>query len=188
MRLTRHARRIAAAVALTGTAILLPTVALASSGGASAAPAAPAARCPAGHLTAWLGIPGDGAAGSTFYQLEISNVSRTTCTLFGYPGVSAVNGRNQLGSAAGRDNSHAKRLVTLAPGATAHVILRIVDVGNFSPSACHPKTAFNLRVFPPGAFTSLDVPFTFQACSKRGPVYLSVTTTIAGTGIPGFSN
>jgi hypothetical protein len=29
---------------------------------------------------------------------------------------------------------------------------------------------------------------TFRACAKHGPDYLSVTTTISGTGIPEFSS
>jgi len=44
-----------------------------------------------------------------------------------------------------------------------------------------------LRVHPPGATRSLEVPFTFHGCSKGGPVYLHVGTTPGGTGIPGFS-
>jgi len=31
-------------------------------------------------------------------------------------------------------------------------------------------------------------PFSFRGCAKRGPVYLHVSTTIAGTGIPGYIN
>ncbi len=81
--------RTVAATAITATAIFVPAVALASSG-AAGAPAAAAVRCPRGHLTSWLGVPGDGAAGSTFYQLEISNTSGQACSLYGYPGVSAL--------------------------------------------------------------------------------------------------
>jgi hypothetical protein len=40
-------------------------------------------------------------------------------------------------------------LVTLRRGDTAHAVVRIVDAGFFQPSACHPKNAIGLRVFPP---------------------------------------
>ncbi|MGI8448502.1 MAG: DUF4232 domain-containing protein, partial [Streptosporangiaceae bacterium] len=93
----------------------------------------------------------------------------------------------QLGSAAGRDHAHPNRLITLGRGATAHAELQITDVANFPPSTCGETSAVALRVYPPGATRSLEVPFTFQACGKSGPVYLHIGTTVGGTGIPGFS-
>jgi Protein of unknown function (DUF4232) len=195
---TRAARRGLAAVAITSAAVLVPTAALAASGGRAAAarPAAasqPAAaiapRCATGALTVWLGIPGDGAAGSTYFQLELSNTSGKACTLYGFPGVSAIgrNGR-QLGSAANRDYADPVRLVTLRRGATAHVLLQITDVANFPPASCDPANAVALRVYPPNDRRPVQVPFSFRACGKSGPVYLHVRTTVGGTGIPGFSH
>jgi len=189
MKLTSHvARRIIGMIAIASTAVLIPAVALAASGSARAPQSAATGRCLTAQLRDWIGIPGDGTAGSTYYQLEISNVSRSTCTLYGYPGVSAVAGNTQLGSAARRDPSHRDTLVTLVPGGTSHVILQITDVGVFSPAACKPVQAFSLRVYAPGAYASLRVPLTFEACARRGPVYLDVSATIAGTGIPGYSH
>jgi len=136
----------------------------------------------------WLGVPGNGTAGSTYDQLELSNISARTCTLYGFPGVSAAgpDGR-QLGTAASRDYSDPIRLVTLRPGATAHAVLRLVDVGNFPPAACRPATALGLRVYPPNDRRPVVLPYPFPACRKTGPVYLYVRTTAGGTGIPGFS-
>ena len=199
MQLTsRAARRGLAAAAITCAAVLVPTAALAASGSRAAAarPAAanrPAAavapRCAASALTVWLGIPGDGAAGSTYFQLELSNTSAKTCTLYGFPGVSAI-GRygHQLGSAAGRDYADPIHLVTLRRGATAHVLLQITDVANFRPASCDPANAVALRVYPPNDRRPVQVPFSFRACGKSGPVYLHVRTTVGGTGIPGFSH
>jgi hypothetical protein len=192
---TRAVRRGLAALALTCAAVAIPATALAASGSPAktAAPARPAAaaippRCGTGALTAWLGIPGDGYAGGAYYQLELSNTSTHACTLYGYPGVSALApGGRQLGRAAGRGPASASRLVTLGRGATAHVLLQITDVANFPPASCGESTAVALRVYPPGATRSLEVPFTFQACGKSGPVYLHAGTTKAGTGVPGFS-
>ena len=115
-------------------------------------PGARAATSPPG-----LGIPGDHAAGSTYYEPEISNVSGQTCTLSGFPGVSAVrSGGGQLGSAAGRSAGYPELLVTLPPSETAHVVLRIADVGNFSPSACAPASSdAALRVYAPGDYRSM---------------------------------
>ncbi len=187
---SRVARRVIAATAATAAAILIPAVALAAPGH-TAGQAAPAAspRCTSGQLVAWLGIPADGAAGTLGYQLEVSNISRSTCTLYGYPGVSAFGPHGgQLGSAAARDHAHAPRLVTLGRGATAHMELRLTDVGNFPAATCQPRRASGLRVFAPGAFRSLTIPYSFRACGAKGPRYLHVTTTLGGTGVPHYSH
>src|ERR1700761_2732288 len=107
MKLTnRTARRGAATARVISPALLIPAVALAAPGGSSHTAAAAAAKCAASDLTAWLGVPGDAGAGHVNYQLEISNVSHHTCSLVGFPGVSAVGRHGQLGSAAQRDRSH----------------------------------------------------------------------------------
>ncbi len=197
MRLTiRAARRGLAVSAVASAALAAPAVALAAPGAAAApasftarAAAAAPAHCAAGALRAWLGVPGDGYAGGTAYQLELSNVSGRACTLYGYPRVSALGpGGHPLGSSAGRDTGGPARLITLGRGATAHVLLRITDVGSYSPASCHPVTAVALRVYPPNDFGWLQVPLEFRACSARGPVYLHVRTTVTGTGIPGDSS
>jgi len=193
--ITRSPRRLIMAAAVAGAAILLPAVALASSAGSDSAtsatqPHAVAYRhCARSSLTSWIGLPGGATAGSTYYELEISNLSRHTCTLYGFPGVSALGaGGRQLGSAAARTYGFPIETVTLQPLATAHVLLQITDVGNYSPSACHPTTADALRVYAPGDYASMKFPFTFPACGRKGPVYLHVNPTLAGTGIPGYSN
>ncbi|HEY3980754.1 MAG TPA: DUF4232 domain-containing protein [Streptosporangiaceae bacterium] len=183
-RLIRRASATAAAVA---AALLIPAAALAAPGRAAAPAAAPG--CTQAQLRTWIGLPGDGTAGTVFYELEISNVSARTCTLLGFPGVSATGaGGAQLGSPARRSSSHPVRLITLARGATAHANLGIVDVFAFPAAACHPVTATGLRVFAPGDFRSETVPLTFKACQRSGVQFLNVTATVAGTGIPLFSS
>lgn len=178
---------LTAAAAIACAAMLAPAAALASPSHPVTARAARPA-CATSALRVWLGVPGDGALGSVFYQLELSNVSGRTCTLFGFPGVSAVAaGGRQLGSPAARDQGDPTRLVVLGRGATAHVFLRIVDAGVYPPARCHPANAIGLRVYPPNTRTATIVFFPFQACAKKGPVFLGVRTTVAGTGIPGFS-
>lgn len=201
MKLTRMAgRRAVAAAAFASAAILLPAVALASSAGTAAPKTAAAAktaaaqqtaavsRCTRSQLTSWLGIPGGTAAGSTYYQLEISNISHRSCTLFGYPGVSAMRKGHQVGSAARRNRSHPSTLLTLVPGSTVHVILQIVDVYNYPTGKCHPTKASALRVYAPGDFGASQIPYSFNACGKKGPAFMSVSAVIGGTGIPGHSS
>ena len=183
---TRLIRRVGATAAAVTAAVLIPTVALA----APARPARPAAApgCTQAQLQTWIGLPGDATAGTTFFELEISNVSAQTCTLLGFPGVSATSDGKQVGSPARRNNSHPVRLITLGRGATAHVDLGIVDVFNFPTSSCHPVTAAGLRVFAPNDFRAQEIPFSFKACSTAGPKFLTVSPVVAGTGIPLFSS
>ena len=103
-------------------------------------------------------------------------------------GVRGQPKRRPPGRAAARDYTDPIRLVTLRRGATAHVLLKVVDVGNFPPASCHPATAVALRVYPPNDRRSLEVPLSFRACRKSGPVFLYVRTTVGGAGIPGFSH
>ena len=105
MRRGRHQQGRAAVVAvLAGGALLVSMLAL--PGGAQAMPrrAARAPQCTAAGLDVWLNTAGVGSAGRLTYQLNLTNLSAHTCTLFGYPGVSGINqSGHQLGSAAGRD-------------------------------------------------------------------------------------
>ncbi len=144
-------------------------------------------QCATSALEVWLGLgPGGAAAGSTYYPLEFSNISSATCTLRGFPGVSAIgSGGAQLGSPAGWDTAVTPQTVTLAPGATAHTVLQIADVGNYPPSTCNPATAIGLRVYPPNQTSSTVVTYSFRACSSAGPVYLHVEVVQPGVGIPG---
>ena len=131
--------------------------------------------CATSGLDVWLNTQGQGAAGTIFYKLNFTNLSGSTCTLFGYPGVSGTNlVGTQLGSPAVREIV-TPHTVTLANGATAFAQVGIVQPGLFPPSKCGPVTAAGLRVFPPNQTKSERVPFPFGACAKTGPLYLRVT-------------
>jgi Protein of unknown function (DUF4232) len=184
---TSAAWRFVAAAAATCAAILVPVSALAAPRPAAIARAAVAPRCATADLKAWLGLPGDGAAGSSYYELELSNTSSHACTLFGFPGVSAMDAHGQqLGSAAGRDHADVPHVVTFGRGATAHVLLRIVNTGILP--GCHPAAAAGLKIYPPDDTASVLLPFSFSACTRHGPVYLYVRAAVSGAGIPGFSS
>lgn len=188
MNLISRRNQIMGAIAVAAAVILTPTAVLAATQYRAGSAAISAPACATSDLRVWLGIPGDGALGSVYYQLEFSNISSRTCTLFGFPGVSAVGpDGGQLGSAASRDHGDPTQLVTLSPLATAHVVLRITNVGAFPPATCQPSNAIGLNVYPANTTTAATVPFSFQACAKSGPVFLTVRTTVAGTGIPAFS-
>ena len=181
-------RRRGAALILGAAALgaAATTQALASTpNGTSPARVVPA--CRATQLTAWQAIPSDGAAGSFYYQLEFSNVSGTTCSLFGFPGVAALDSQNRiLGRPATREGGPSSRVV-LPPGATAHAVLRLIDVGVFPAPKCRPTTAAGLQIFPPNTSQASVISESLRVCSSRSVSYLSVRPVRAGVGIPGFS-
>ena len=165
------------AAALALVAALAVTVSQAAPAKAAAAPG-----CATSALVIWLNTTGNGAAGSVYYKLYLTNLSARSCTLRGYPGVSAVNlGGHQLGAGASRETGQRPSVATLPRGATAAAVLRIVEAGNFPASACREVTAAGLRVFPPGQRASKVVPFPFQACSRAGQSVLSVRAVVPQT-------
>ncbi len=177
----RLSRRLIAGVGLATSAILLPTAALAAAAGTGGPAVTATPTCTAASTAVWLGIPDDAAAGHSYWQLEISNTGKGTCTFYGYPGVSALNYKgNQVGLPATR--SGAKQLVTLAPGGTAHVVLVIVDPGAL---CSNPVNAVLLRVYAPGQTSAHLVPLSFQVCP--GKSNLRVDAVHPGTGIPGYT-
>jgi hypothetical protein len=143
-------------------------------------------KCATSSLDVWFDTVGNGAAGTSYYQMYLTNFSGHTCTLEGYPGVSGVSiTQHQLGSAASRNNIYPTKVITLtSAGAglssatssnTALVTIGIVDAGNYSASTCKPVTAAGLKVYPPSQTASKFVPFPFSACSKAGALYLTTS-------------
>jgi hypothetical protein len=134
---------------------------------------------------------GGAAAGSTYYPLNLTNTGSSSCSLFGYPGVSWVSGPSgsQIGQPARRNPVVTPATVVLAPGQTAHVTIQVVDAGNYSKSTCQPVTAHWLKIYPPGQFTALYVKFSAQTCSAKLPsnlgTPLSVDAVKAGKGKAG---
>jgi hypothetical protein len=139
--------------------------------------------CPTSGLKVAEGTAG-AAAGSVYIQLEFTNESGRTCTLFGYPGValttSTVPG-SQVGAAATKSTGKPKLVITLAQGATASATLQITQVANYPSSACDPVSARYLQVDPPGQTAAVYLPYTGRGCAK--PVFvLGIGPVQSGTG------
>ena len=191
--LSTTARRVAAVIAAASVAGLIASTAAfaASSSGAvltsgtMRASSAAVPACTAGDLGAWVAVSqGNGAAGSIYFPLQFTNLSRHACAMRGFPGVSAID-RNghQLGSPASWGRVTPVRTVVLASGATAHTILRYSDVAVSTAPGCHPVfSTFELRVYPPDQFSATHAAFGLEACSHAGPIYLSVGPILPGVG------
>jgi hypothetical protein len=189
----KTARRITAALAAATAAGLIAVTAVSAAGSPGAVLASDTARttatavpaCTASDLGAWVAVSqSDGAAGSIYYPLQFTNLSRHACAMRGFAGVSAVD-RNlhQLGSPAGRAHVVPVRTVVLAPGRTAHAVLRYGDVTVSTAPGCHPTfRTFELRVYPPGQRHATYAAFDFEVCSHAGPVYMDIGPIQAGVG------
>jgi hypothetical protein len=182
-RLGGGAAWVAAHVGAAALALTLVVGVLAGATSATSARSVPSSlgRCQTPGLVVWLDTSGNGTAGSTYYNLQFTNLSGTSCELSGFPGVSAVGlTGEQVGAAAGRSLTGAVVAVRLAPGATSTSVLQLTDVGNFPSSTCHEVLAGGLRVYPPGATASKLVPYPFEACSSRTSIFLHIRSVGKG--------
>jgi hypothetical protein len=94
----------------------------------------------------------DGYAGGVYVVIDFTNTSGSSCTLFGYPGVSLVTGPpyKQIGLAAKRSTSTPKKLVTLA----------------FPSATCGPAKATALKIYPPNQTEPVYLPNASTGCTK----------------------
>jgi hypothetical protein len=170
----------------TPTSSASPASAQATSSPTQAAGTSPsgAPACATSALQAAVDVSAGGAAlGSTYYPIQFTNISSSTCNLYGYPGVSFVTGAggSQIGIAATENPAHPRQYIDLAPGQVAHANLQVTVAQNYPPASCGSiVTAHWLRIFPPNQTSALYASFTAQTCST-GRTTLSVETVEAGT-------
>jgi len=140
------------------------------------------ARCTTAHLTGKLASGGGGAAGTDYEKIVLKNTGAHSCTLQGWSGVSFVGHGNgtQLGAAAKQDRTSAHAKVTIKPGKTAKVPLKIVQALNYPAATCGPTKADGFRVYPPGSKTAIFVKAAgTEACSSAKVTILTVSAVLA---------
>jgi hypothetical protein len=170
-------RRFATTAAIACVAAGAPVGALA----ASAPQTAAAAQCTNAHTYVWLALAPEATAPTIYYPVEFTNIGHTTCTLYGYPGVSAVSAKlKQLGPAAERVTA-TRHTVTLKPGQTANAILGVAPPSVFA--GCHTRAADGLKVYPPNETGKQYVAwFSFPACSNKS--VLTIRPVTKGIDVP----
>lgn len=105
-----------------------------------------------------------------YYDLQFTNLSGHTCTIYDYPGVSAVNlAGKQVGSAAHHNSRSRPAVITLSYGATATAVLKIFDTG----------------VFPPSRWMGLDCASAHW--TSRRPGSSPSLSSLAGVPVPSIS-
>ena len=145
----------------------LPPTPVQSSSPVSSPQVVGAPACPNGSLKVTQGL-GQGYAGGVYEVIDFTNTSGSTCTLYGYPGVSLVAGPPyvQIGLAAKRSTNTPAKTITLAPGDVANALLQIVDALNYPTATCSPAKATNLQVYPPGQTVAIYLPNQSEACAE----------------------
>jgi len=114
--------------------------------------------CNADELALSIAPSGNSGAGTIVYSLVFTNISKRTCMLNGFPGVSLVNENgNQIGTPADRATNYKEASQNLAPNAKVKAELSTANASNFTDGQC--KTgATRLRVYPPNDVGYLSVP------------------------------
>lgn len=126
--------------------------------------------------------PANGAAGTIYLPLRLTNVGSTACTIAGIPAAQSLSGatlhsvHRAIGprarsidmSANGNGNP-----IRLMPGGVASAAFGVVETGNYTPSQCRAKTIQSLRV---GLASGANwwVPASFSVCTRLA------STTISG--------
>jgi hypothetical protein len=172
---SRRTLTVTAAALAIGAGIL--TWAATSASAATAAAVIP--KCSPGQLDVWVSPnSANAAAGTGYYHLDFTNVSGSTCHLYGYPGVSAVNSAGkQLGVPARRNANVPVRDVNIAPNGTAHAVVGYVDAQ--LGSGCPHTAATFLKVYPPDDTGSRNAWFPLQVCTNNA-VDLTIDAVQAG--------
>lgn len=177
---TETVTKTAAPASPVGTA---PAVPAASTGPAATAPTAAGGppTCLPSALRASLG-QSQGAAGTFYRVIVLTNISGSDCTLYGYPGVSFVTGPggSVIGAPARRNPLIRDTLITLRPGAAASALTGVTDTGALPQPACEPGKADWLQIYPPGDRGALAVQYSAEVCTRPGEVFMSITAMHAG--------
>jgi hypothetical protein len=146
---------------LATSALLVTGGLLAPVPGASAATPA----CTNADLTASY-HGGDGAAGTTYGRIVLTNTSGHTCRTGGYGGISYVGDGNgtQIGAPAVRIDAEAAKTIVLAPGQRVRSSLDEVNALNFPKARCHPTHVDGFRVYVPNSTVSQYVVHPHVGC------------------------
>jgi hypothetical protein len=186
IKLFRTRRHLALAAGLASVAALALVSVAPAAFSASRPATAATPQCGPADLGVWVARDqSDVAAGTAFFRLEFTNLSRHACTLFGFPGVSAhaSNGR-QLGNPAVRDHGIKARTVRLAPGATGYALIAYSDV--ITGNCPNKATAAYLQVYAPDQFVANTAFWSLTACTTPGQKdFMHIRVIVAGIGVRG---
>jgi hypothetical protein len=114
-----------------------------------------------------LGVSGAGL-GTAYQQVDLRNISATTCVLTGYPTVVFLDGAGRpVGQPAAPTNLLGIPIgpVTLAPGQVGHASIGVATAANYPAATCQPATTSTIRISIPGDPTGTIVQDRETVCS-----------------------
>ena len=182
-------RRAVLAVGALLAAIVVVAVILVVGPGGGAAPAASgrhtsgtAPECTAFHLSASAG-PARSADGYTYQDIDFTNTSRASCTLYGYPGVALATGPpvSQVGTSADRLQARATP-VNLGYKQTGYAVLRIAQAAKAPSATCVPVATTYLQIYPPNQGIPLYLAYDSTGCTGMTVELLQIGLVHFGTG------
>jgi hypothetical protein len=95
----------------------------------------------------------EGAAGHSYWEMELRNTSSNSCHLQGYPGVGLLDAHGRLiADNADREPGYPTPSVTVAPGGHAYFTFAYVVAG---PCVPHDFKAHGLEIYPPDDYGRL---------------------------------
>ena len=114
-------------------------------------------------------VDSQGALGTTYWDLELRNISRSTCHMIGYPGVGLVDSHSALINVlVVRDPATSVRRIELRPGQQAYFSIGYPsEVG-----ACSSHfTAYGIQIIPPNEYQRIVMrTSSFGVCTPSAAV------------------
>ena len=156
--------------------VLAAAIAAAAAVVPSLATGAPTTRqCAAADLSAKTYTSGGSGAGTIEFGVRLRNASSASCFMKGFPGLGLRNGsENRMAGFAAFDTTKTPKRVALAPGSSAHFLVRYSDIEHAGdPTPC-PAASF-LLVTPPNRRVSLELRKRFRICGKGRMLVTPVT-------------
>jgi uncharacterized protein DUF4232 len=138
---------------------------------ASAAGTVAGTRCHTGDLAGHVEGHGEGA-GQRYAALGLTNVTRSPCTVYGYPGLQLVDASGApLRTMAQRDQTQPPTLLTVQPQQTVWTVLHwtVVPADDEAANFCAPNPK-QLRVIPPDETTQLSMAFDYGPVCQHGTI------------------
>ncbi|HSX33188.1 MAG TPA: DUF4232 domain-containing protein [Candidatus Saccharimonadales bacterium] len=109
----------------------------------------------------------DGTAGTIYKHAVVTNNGTQTCTLSGYPAVYLLNaGGQHLGAAAAQNALYPNTTVSVAPGASAHVVLGFPDAGAYGSASACSAASYSLELIVPQSTIDLKTAWSDQNCPE----------------------
>jgi hypothetical protein len=129
-------------------------------------------RCDVPSLVVSVTGP-DGAAGTTFHTVILTNSGHVACYLQGFPGVAATDGTTTVD--ARRETGTVASRVVLPPGSAAHAVLGVRNVaGSPKPCPAYPR----LLITAPDSRRTTTFPLQVHPCDG----VMTITVVQPGAG------